>query len=62
MNYKDKVVGDVELALDAPVWLVQLAGSLQNVDRDEYLKRITEFNDLVRVQGLKHASAHASKS
>jgi hypothetical protein len=39
-----------------------LAGSLQNVDRDEYLKRITEFNDLVRVQGLKHASAHASKS
>lgn len=62
MNYKDKVVGDVELALDAPVWLVQLAGSLQNVDRDEYLKRITEFNDLVRAQGPKHASAHASKS
>jgi hypothetical protein len=26
------------------------------------LKRITEFNDLVRAQGPKHASAHASKS
>ena len=32
MNYKDKLVGDVELAPDAPTWLVQLAGSLQNVD------------------------------
>lgn len=59
MNYKDKLVGDVELAPNAPVWLVQLAGSLQNVDRDEYLKQITDFNDSIKTQGRTHAVAQA---
>ena len=51
MNYKDKLVGDVELAPDAPTWLVQLAGSLQNVDRDKYLKQIEDFNVSIKAQG-----------
>lgn len=59
MNYKDKLVGDVELAPDAPAWLVQLAGSLQNVDRDEYLKQIEDFNVSIKAQGRTQAVAMA---
>ena len=59
MNYKDKLVGDVELAPDAPTWLVQLAGSLQNVDRDEYLKQIEDFNVSIKAQGRTQAVALA---
>ena len=59
MNYKDKLVGDVELAPDAPTWLVQLAGSLQNVDRDKYLKQIEDFNVSIKAQGRTQAVALA---
>lgn len=59
MNYQDKLVGDVELAPNAPVWLVQLAGSLQSVEREEYLKQIADFNDLIKTQGRTHAIAQA---
>ena len=61
MNYKDKLVGDVELAPNAPAWLVQLAGSLQNVDRDEYLKQIEDFNVSIKAQGRAQAQAKNSE-
>ena len=55
MNYQDKLVGDLELAPNAPVWLVQLASALQNVDRDEYLKQIADFNEKIKAQGRLQA-------
>ena len=59
MNYKDKLVGDVQLAPNAPVWLVQLAGSLQSIERNEYLKQIEDFNASIKAQGRTQAVALA---
>jgi DNA-binding protein H-NS len=59
MQYQDQTVGDVSLQPDAPMWLVQLANSLQNVERSEYLRHIQAFNARVSSAGRDKATEQA---
>lgn len=59
MQYQDQTVGDVSLQPDAPMWLVQLANSLQNVGRAEYLRHIQAFNLSVSTDGRNKAIEQA---
>lgn len=59
MNYQDSTVGEMKLEADAPLWLVQLAGALQNVDRSEYLRHIGAFNARVGAVGRGKALEQA---
>jgi DNA-binding protein H-NS len=59
MNYQDRNVGEMKLEPGAPLWLVQLATSLQNVDRSEYLAHIKTFNERVASDGRGRAIEQA---
>lgn len=43
MKFADKEVGGVQLPEDAPSWLIQLAGAVQSIPREEFSRQIKSF-------------------
>ncbi len=48
MNYQDQAVGSVQLPHNSPAWLIQLAASVETVNRSEFLNYIEAFKESVQ--------------
>ena len=48
MDYRTRMVGDLPLPADSPVWLAHLAASVALMDRTEFLARIEDIAALAR--------------
>ena len=59
MNYQDKTVGSVELPDNAPAWLIQLAASVENVEREEFFSFIEKFKNSAQKKLRYEAIAEA---
>ncbi len=45
MKSADKEVGGLQLPEDSPSWLIQLAGAVQSIPREEFMRHITSYTD-----------------